>query len=138
MANQEEIRPVAIAAGIAVALGIVYFATRKSNKCKELPGIWAEDDLHLTQEAQDEVFRLARRKLSNQIMAKGSYTLSETQEYVANSLIECDWEERKTDKQKQVWTAIEKIVARVAEEAKAMGSYEFVSKYGGGTQNHDD
>lgn len=130
--HRDEIRPAAIAAGVAVALGIVYLATRKGNRCKELPDIWAKDDLHLTEEAQDEVFRLARRKLANQLMASGEYTLFDTQEYVANALVECDWEDRKTDKQKQVWSAIGKIVARVAEEAKQMGSYEFATKYGGG------
>jgi len=132
MANKEEIRPLAIAAGVAVALGIVYIATRKKNKCKELTGIWAEDDLHLTEEAQNEAFHLARRKLANQLMASGEYTLFDTQDYVANHLIECDWEARESDKQKQVWSAIGKIVARVAEEAKQMGSYEFATKYGGG------
>lgn len=137
MANKEEIRPMAIAAGVAVALGIVYVATRKGNKCKELPGIWAKDDLHLTEEAQDEIFRLSRRKLANQLMATGEYTLFDTQEYVAGQLVECDWENRKTDKQKQVWTAIGKIVARVAEEAKQMGSYEFATKYGGGGASED-
>ncbi len=133
MANKDELRPIAIVAGVGVGLGIIYLATRKRSKCKELPGIWEEDDLHLSDDAQDEVFRLARRKMANQLMSSGTYTLAETQEYVANHLIECDWEHRKTDKQKQVWRAIGTIVARVAEEAKP-DPYAFATKYGGGAE----
>lgn len=132
MAKKDEFRTPAIVAGVAVTAGIIYFAFRKKNRCKELPDIWDEGDLHLTQEAQEQIFDLSRRKLASQIIASGEYTLYETQEWVANQLVECDWEEKKTDKQKQVWTAIGKIVARVAEEAKQMGPYEFATKYGGG------
>jgi len=137
MANKDELRPLAIVAGVGVGLGIIYLATRKKSKCKDLPGIWADEDLHLTEEAQTEAFRLARLKMANQLMASGTYTLSGTQEYVADNLIECDWSDRKTDKQKQVWRAIGTIVARVAEEAKQMGSYEFATKYGGGAVSSD-
>ncbi len=133
MVNKDKIKPLAIGVGVAVGVGVIYLATRKRSKCKELPGIWEEDDLHLSEEAQDEAFRLARRKLANQLMATGTYTLAETHEYVANHLIECDWSERKTDKQKQVWRAIGTIVARVAEEARS-DSYAFATKYGGGAE----
>ena len=132
MPIKDELRPLAIVAGVGVGLGIIYLATRKKSKCKELPGIWAEGDLHLSEEAQDEAFRLARRKMANQLMASGTYTLSETQAYVADNLIECDWENRKTDKQKQVWKSIGTIVARVAKEAKP-DPYAFATKYGGGS-----
>lgn len=131
MANKDELRPLAIVAGVGVALGIVYLATRKKSKCKELPGIWVEEDLHLTEEAQEEAFRLARRKLASQLMATGTYTLAETHEYVADHLIDCDWSKRDTEKQKQVWRGIGTIVARVTEEAK-LDTYAFATKYGGG------
>ena len=131
MADKNELKPLAIVAGIGVGLGIIYLATRKKNKCKELPGTWSEDDMHLTERAQDEAFSLARRKLANQLMATGTYTLAETQEYVADNLVECDWDDRKTDKQKQVWRSIGTIVARVAEESKP-DPYAFATKYGGG------
>jgi hypothetical protein len=131
MPTKNELRPVAIVAGVGVGLGIIYLATRKKSKCKELPSIWTENDLHLSEGAQDEIFRLARRKMANQLMATGTYTLAETQAYVADNLIECDWEDRKTDKQKQVWRSIGTIVARVAEEAKS-DPYAFATKYGGG------
>lgn len=117
---KQDLRPAALVAGAVVLGGIVFFSVQKKRGCSNLPNIWAkEGPLHLTQEAQDEAFELARYKLREYMLdEKAEYKLSDIQMYVADSLRDCSWEKLETQHQKDVWRGIGQIVNEVNQRAE--------------------
>lgn len=115
----KNIQPAVLAVGLVVVGGIVLFSMRKRNRCEKLPDIWAEEGpLHLTPEAQDDAFEMARYKIREYILAGEIYKLSDVQMYVADELRDCAWEKPNTDEQKQVWSGLGQIVTQVNARAK--------------------
>jgi len=110
MANRD-LKPAAWAAGIVVVGGIFFFASKKKKSCQELPDIWSDEGpLHMTQDAQDETFELAKYKIREYALSQKGYTLGDIVMSVADGLRECKWEDLETDQQKAVWSGIEQIV----------------------------
>lgn len=110
MANKG-LKPAAIAAGLAVLGGIVFFSSRKRTSCRKLPGIWSsEGPMHLTQEAQDDAFELARYKIREYVLSEEDYKTSDIVLAVADGLRECKWENLETEQQEDVWSGLEQIV----------------------------
>ncbi|MHC4433930.1 MAG: hypothetical protein ACYTBS_18980 [Planctomycetota bacterium] len=64
----------------------------------------------MTQEAQDEAFRLAKYKIREYVLSNADYKISDIVMSVADGLRECKWESLETDHQKQVWAGVEQIV----------------------------
>jgi len=133
MAKDQSIRPAALAVGAGVTLGILYFATRKKRRCKEMSGIWSKHPpLHLTEDAQEEAFAFSRHRLASYLVGNESYKLSditlETAEHLED---DCDWEGKLTKRQEEVLEGLDKVVRKVSDEAKAMGPAIFAAKYGG-------
>lgn len=115
----KDLRPAAVAAGVVAVAGIILFAGKERRKCTRLPGIWDESGpLHLTEDAQDEAFDLARSKFREYILKGDAIeSLNDISMHVADSLRSCDWENLETKQQIQVWDGIKTIVNRVNEEA---------------------
>ncbi len=134
MAKKQDIRPAAIAVGAGVTIGILYLATRKRKRCKQMSGVWSKHaPLHLTEDAQEEAFAFARHRLASHLVGSDSYKLSDITLQTAEHLEEdCDWEGKLTKKQEQVFEGIDKIVHKVSDEAKSIGPAQFSAKYGGG------
>lgn len=109
--GKQDLKPAAIAAGLAVVGGIIFFSSKKNHSCKKLPDIWSEEGpLHLTQEAQEDAFKLARYKIREYVLSNENYITSDIVMSVADGLRECKWEKLETDQQKQAWSGIEQIV----------------------------
>jgi len=108
---EKDLRPAALIAGAVVIGGVFLFSSRKKKACTELPDIWSkEGPLHMTKEAQDEAFGLAKYKIREYVLSNADYTLSDIVMSVADGLRECKWENLESDQQKQVWSGIEQIV----------------------------
>lgn len=139
MAKKKDIRPAAIAVGAGVTIGILYLATRKKKRCKQMSGVWSKHPpLHLTEDAQEEAFAFARHRLASHLVGNESYKLSEITLQTAEHLEDdCDWEGKLTKRQKQVFEGIDKVVHKVSDEAKSMGPAVFAAKYGGGDSASD-
>ncbi len=117
---EDKVRPIALAAGAIVGIGLIYFMVKKGQKCTEFPGIWTDDNpLHLTIEVQNKAFESARERVRAAMTAGTGLETSTIALAVANEIQECDWAKRKTAKARQVWDGISKVVSRVYEEAKA-------------------
>lgn len=116
----KDLRPAAIAAGAVVVTGLLLMARKERKKCEKLPGIWDEDGpLHLTEEAQEDAFDLARSKFREYILQGESIeSLNDISMHVADSLRDCNWEELETKQQLQAWDGIKSIVNQVNEEAR--------------------
>jgi len=111
----------AIAAGAAVAIGIVYFATKSKSKCSRLPGIWKEEGpLHLTEDALSDADDYVRRRMREYIISGAGINRADLQLEVAHHLEDCKhWgnQEKMSDKQKQVWEALGDLISRIKSEA---------------------
>lgn len=117
------IRPEALAAGVAVTLGIAWLATRKGSKCKSLPGVWHEDGpLYMTQDAYDKAEGYMRRRIRDHIVVNASLDSAEIQVGAADNLEDCKhWgnSDKMSDNQKQVWKSIVDMYNRLHSEAEA-------------------
>lgn len=122
-AKSSGIRPEAIAAGVAVTLGIAWLATRKKSKCKNLPGIYNEKGpLHISQPSYDEADRYIRLRIRDHITANAPLNAADIQVEAANELEECDnWGDstKMSDNQKAVWKTIKFIYDRAHSAAEA-------------------
>ena len=111
----------AIAAGAAVAIGIVYFATKSKTKYSRLPDIWKEEGpLHLTDDALSDADHFIRRRMREYIIAGTGINRADLQLEAAHHLEDCKhWgnEEKMSDKQKQVWEALNDLISRIKSEA---------------------
>lgn len=126
----KDLRPAALAVGIIVVGGVILYSMKKKKYCTELPGIWTEEGpLHLTEEARDEAFELARSKLLDYMISASDYKLSDIYMYVADSLRDCAWEDLESEQQRQAFGGIKTIVNQVNEEAK-QDPDEFRKRYG--------
>ena len=127
---KKDLRPAALAAGIVVVGGVILYSMRKKKFCTELPDIWTEEGpLHLTADAQEEAFELARGKLLEYMISSSDYKLSDIYMYVADSLRDCAWEDPESKQQKEALGGIKTIVNQVNAEAK-QDPDEFRKRYG--------
>ena len=121
--NGGNLQPEAIAAGVAVALGIAWLATRKSRKCKNLSGIWYDEGpLYMTQDAFDKANDYIRHRIREHIIANAGIDSAEIQLGAANQLEDCNnWgrSEKMSDNQKKVWKSLGDLIARTTQEAQA-------------------
>ena len=122
-AKSSGIRPEAIAAGVAVTLGIAWLATRKKSKCKKLPGIYNEKGpLHINQDSYNEADRYIRLRIRDHITANAPLVPADIQLEAANELEECDqWGDaaKMSDNQKAVWKTVKFIYGRAHSAAEA-------------------
>ena len=111
-----KIRPEVLGAGAAVIGGVLFFSMRKTRRCKRLPNIWTEEGpIHLTNDAQDEVFDLTEHKIREYVLADEEFTVDDIVMAVANELKGCNWDNRKTVQQREVWDSIRLIVRKEIE-----------------------
>lgn len=119
---EDKARPVALAAGAIVGIGLIYFMVKKGQRCTEFPGIWTDDNpLHLTIDVQNKAFESARERVRAARTAGTGLEVATISLAVANEIQECDWAKRTTEKARQVWDGINKVVLRVYEEASEKG-----------------
>lgn len=121
--NGGNLQPEAIAAGVAVALGIAWLATRKSRKCKKLSSVWHEDGpLYMTKDAFVDANDYIRHRVREYIIAPESVDIAGIQLGAANHLEECNnWgrSDKMSDNQKQVWKSLGALIAKTQQEAQA-------------------
>jgi len=111
MSAKNDIQPAAIAAGVVVLGGIIFLSHKKKSDCKRLPNVYSEaPPLFLTKRTQEKAVAEAKRKIREYVFSKEQYTAKDIAMSVANSIMDCDWSNLETDRQRSAWSSINKIV----------------------------
>lgn len=119
--DTNDIKPVALIAGLAVIGGLLLFKRHERISCEELPDIYDENSpLGITEDYHDQAYHAARARIRAIIQSDGeAESITDTKLYVANQLKDCDWSKLTTHEQKRVWNAISTIVEDVTAQAQA-------------------
>jgi len=111
MPAKNDIQPAAIAAGVVILGGIIFLSQKKKSDCKRLPDVYSEaPPLFLTKSAQEHAVAEAKRKIREYVFSKEQYNANDITMSVAKSIMDCDWENLETDRQRSVMSSINKIV----------------------------
>lgn len=104
------IRPEALAAGLAIAVGAYIWYQKVESHCEDFTDLWTEDGpIHIKNGPKEEAFESAMLKLRSvdAANAEKDYDRTKLAYYVAYDVApKCDWEEiakGDNEKGKQVW-----------------------------------
>jgi hypothetical protein len=100
----DDIEPEAIAAGALAAFVMIAIHRRRRNRCVKFDEIWdADDPNHIKSDIQDEIFELGFSKMRSVDAADVSFTRSDLQIYLAESVLpDCNWRNMGTERGKKI------------------------------------